>query len=255
MGRRKLRFDVRKYYDKNPRAPKKLIVSIPLQSLPHNSAISSLHKDAPLKSLANATLTTHQACDFNESSLTVQDSTFDTLPPSLPPLPPSLPLPLSSLPPSLSLTVHTPPSNCVVHQHHNELALTVNIPLSSYTSLPTHDSNRLRERLTNTAQLIPETWTLCRGSFILTMVNAMCNMLYTLSVALNCSWTLSVGPYQIDAQKCHLLHIVPLILTCVDHIVALMKLLDQSKLCQGNAEPKFVDLLHHHKGVLKNRNG
>ena len=64
MGRRKLRFDVRKYYDKNPRAPKKLIVSIPLQSLPHNSAISSLHKDAPLKSLANATLTTHQACDF-----------------------------------------------------------------------------------------------------------------------------------------------------------------------------------------------
>ena len=72
MGRRNLRFDVRKYYDKNPRAPKKLIVSIPLQSLPHNSAISSLHEDfinASLKSLANATSTTH---DFNESSLHVQ---------------------------------------------------------------------------------------------------------------------------------------------------------------------------------------
>ena len=45
MGRRNLRFDVRKYYDKNPRAPKKLIVSIPLQSLPHNSAIFSLDED------------------------------------------------------------------------------------------------------------------------------------------------------------------------------------------------------------------
>ena len=78
--------------------------------------------------------------------------------------------------------------------------------------------NRLRERLTNTAQLVPETWTLSRGSFILTMVIAMCNMLYSLSVALNCSWTLSVGPYLIDAQKCHLLHMVPFILTCVDHI-------------------------------------
>ena len=30
-----------------------------------------------------------------------------------------------------------------------------------------------------------------------------------------------------------------------------MKLLDQSKLCQGNAEPKFIDLLHRHQDVLK----
>ena len=44
MGR-KLRFDVHKYHDNYPLAPKKLIVSIPLQSLPHNSAISSLHND------------------------------------------------------------------------------------------------------------------------------------------------------------------------------------------------------------------
>ena len=109
---------------------------------------------ALLKSLANATSTTHQACDFNESSLTVQDSLFDTLSPFF--------LFLCPFSPSLPLTVHAPPYNCVVHQHHNELAVIVNIPLSSYTLLPTHDSNRLMERLTNTAQLVPETWTLSR---------------------------------------------------------------------------------------------
>ena len=117
---------------------------------------------------------------FHESSLTVQDSFFDTL----------SPFSSSSVlsPPSLSLTVNAPPYNCVVHQHHNELAIIVNTPLSSYTLLPTHDSNRFMEQLTNTAQLVPETWTLSQWSFIVTIVTATFNMLYSLSVALNCSW-------------------------------------------------------------------
>ena len=131
----------------------------------------------------------------------------------------------------------------------------VKILLSLYASLSAHDSNQLRARLADRAtQLIFQSWALSQRSLILTMVH-ICNIVYTITVALDCSCLLSVGHHQIKAFNSHLLNGVPRILTCVDHIVNFMSLLEQSMVCGGNADPKVMGLLDHHKGAFKNKSG
>lgn len=227
MGRRKLRFHVRKNYERN-QIPKQLIVSISLQSL--------------------------NVLPFEDSTV-VNDHSMNAalqapLLPNLSPDDSSLALPESS-------SCYDSSSTCILDESHNDqspVQLIISIPLSLYTSLSTHDSNQLRARLVDT-QLITQPWTLSERSFILTMIHNMCSILYTITVATDCSWSLSVGYHHIDSANCHVLKSVPLKLHCVDHIVDFIKLLEQSKVCSGNAESKFMGLLEHHKGVFKNRSG
>ena len=250
MGKRKLRFHVRKNYERN-RPPIKLIVSIPLLSLPQNNSCIANDPLTSSTHLAHGDSELFIECQAQSSSESPNNSRND---------PPTSSTHLAYddseafIDCEAQFSSHSHSSSICLESLNDEspVQLTVNIPLSIYTSLSTCDSIQLRARLTG-SQLIPDSWTLSQSSFVLTMAHM--SILYTITVACNRSWSLSVGIRQIDPSRCNLLISVPLILTCVDHIVNLMKILDQSKICSGNCEPRFLTLLGRHKGLFKNRNG
>ena len=82
-----------------------------------------------------------------------------------------------------------------------------------------------------------------------------CSIVYSISVAFDGTWVLSVGSDCIDIKRCQFLNSIPTILSSVDHVTSLLKLLDQSTLCSGNPDSKFINLIHQQKGVFKNYNG
>ena len=76
-------------------------------------------------------------------------------------------------------------------------------------------------------------------------------VVYAITIARNCSWSLSVGPQQISRCQCLFLRDIPLIFSCVDQIVGFMNHLERSIICSGNSDSKFIELIQRQKGVSK----
>ena len=75
-------------------------------------------------------------------------------------------------------------------------------------------------------------------------------------VSADLSWSLTV-----HGQPCavgvagDLLRFAPSKLCAVQHVLKVVRLLDQSQLCVGNPDAKYVPLIVHHKGSLKDSSG
>ena len=66
------------------------------------------------------------------------------------------------------------------------------------------------------------------------------------------TWDISVGTEQIKTtQRSQMLADLSPIFNNVDFIVDVLKVLDNSQVCIGNADEKFHDICHSHSGVFK----
>ena len=91
--------------------------------------------------------------------------------------------------------------------------------LSVNSSVLLSDSEMLRAQQIS-ARVIPDTWCISEDSFSLSMMHVH-KVVYAITIARNCSWSLSVGSQQISRRQCLFLRDIPLIFSCVDQMWAL----------------------------------
>ena len=73
---------------------------------------------------------------------------------------------------------------------------------------------------------------------------------YSLRILSNISWVLHVC-----GQSLRKLSAAPSTLCSVQDVVGVTDIIDQCKICLGNADEKYVNLIKYHKGVLKDASG
>ena len=78
---------------------------------------------------------------------------------------------------------------------------------------------------------------------------------HSITIRSNFTWLLSVHGKNISPQSCRVLAASPSLLNSVDRVVQLISLIEQSRICEGNSESKFLDVAKRRDGVFKDQSG
>ena len=135
-------------------------------------------------------------------------------------------------------------------------------PCKSCSTPP--DITTLHSRLVAT-RTIPSTWIDLSQLQSLAAV-VLCTMRYnectlsgeisfTLQINSSFQWSLTVSGHLVQPDRCSLLADAPTTLQSVTNVDHLLAILDSSKICEGNADPKFQPLINRHKGILRDPSG
>ena len=154
-----------------------------------------------------------------------------------------------------------------IHLSDAVMAYRISLPLrfySGYTTEQLTDIAILNTRLSTSAAL-PTNWlsihsveenklSVCKLSSSTFQRAPTVFLLVTISADM--SWSLKVHgrPCQVDVAST-LFQFTPSKLCTVQHILRLVQLLNDSKVCVGNPDEKYVPLIVHHKGLLKDSSG
>ena len=144
--------------------------------------------------------------------------------------------------------------------------LKVSIPLSIYKSSAVPDANTLRARL-DMLNMLPEGWvtSFVQVSLLHTPFFALYRKLssdnpsvdlISVTITPDCTWSLSIGPYQLDLTHCQLLkQFLHNKLNSLDLLVQLLSQLDNITFCIGNPDEKFTVIKERHRGEFKDHSG
>lgn len=140
--------------------------------------------------------------------------------------------------------------------------LIICLPLSSYKTAVVPNLNTLHQRLMQSSAL-PADWSctivdnshLALNKLHVTPPLLSANVLYMLTIASDFSWTLHIGPKQVDVEHCQLFHGAYRHLCTVKSVLDVISALDDSKFCMGNPDDKFTPLTEQHKGKFMDRSG
>ena len=161
------------------------------------------------------------------------------------------------------VTVHRD-SRCIPTMA-DSTGLTVKVPVSAYTSTMVSDAAVLHTKLQN---VLPSTWcmsflpgvspvqsTLALYKLVAVPQSLTADVMFMLSIAHDCSWTLSAAGKTVNVEHCQRLSGVPSRFSCVDEVSKLLSALDGSSLCIGNPDVKFMGLLNRHNDGFKDQSG
>ena len=134
----------------------------------------------------------------------------------------------------------------------------VSLPLASYIDAPATSGQALVKRLTVTNQL-PIGWSVstslgpCTTLFKVQCTHDQPEALVTFCLVINdtLTWTLTIGSIPVLPTT---LPTVPSKLLYSQQLVSLLTL-DDSKLCIGNPDEKYISLIETHHGNLYNQTG
>ena len=84
---------------------------------------------------------------------------------------------------------------------------------------------------------------------------ASVNIAYMVTVSPNWTWTACIGNKIVDTRRCSRLNSFGETINNVSELIQLLSVIDGSKLCDGNPDEKFNDLVASHKGIFKNQQG
>ena len=87
--------------------------------------------------------------------------------------------------------------------------------------------------------------TLCNLKVITTHSLFQASVSFSLAITNRFSWTLSVGQCQVDPANCQVLASEPVAMDSVASTLKLLQSLDSCKICVGNSEKQFLDILAH----------
>ena len=151
------------------------------------------------------------------------------------------------------------PTACHHEQDCDELV--VKFPLSAYKSSSVPSTSVLHSRLNLSP--VPGEWTssliLPSPAYLaiykLQILPPFTSAEYTfmLTVAPDFTWTLCIGRRKVDIEQCQVLRGAHIKLCSVDAIISVLSTLEASKLCEGNPDNKFAELVSHHNGTFKDQ--
>ena len=150
----------------------------------------------------------------------------------------------------------------------NSKELIVKLPISAYTSQPLHSNAILHSRLEQ-QDCLPEMWNMSLvysptssapylSLYKLQVLPPLycCTSTFMITIAPDASWTLCVGKSMITrAERCDVLRTCPEKLCSMDDVVGLVSCLEGSKLCEGNPDEKFKNVLCHRGGMIMDQTG
>ena len=148
----------------------------------------------------------------------------------------------------------------------NNISHVVGLPLSIYTSSTVQTIETLHARLHKSSECNGWILTCIPGEAEDSICLALCKLQYSptnstteqvfmLTIKPEFNWNLDVHRHRVNSLQCPLLAEVPSQLNSVNSVVHLLSLLDNSKICQGNPETKFLDITQHHKGNFFDKSG
>ncbi len=135
--------------------------------------------------------------------------------------------------------------------------LAVSIPLTAFTDSRACSLKRLQSRLQVTK--LPPTWvdvshedslhplTLCQVKPTLPRADVT----FTLSITDEFEWTLTFHDHFLDGHKCEVLGGTPQALDSVSKVCQLLWALNSSKVCMGNDDKKFLEVMDHRAKTLQ----
>ena len=146
-------------------------------------------------------------------------------------------------------------------------ALIIRLPITHYWKVPVPTAAILYSRISQFNAGLPEGWT----STLLTSAShppmvslqlihpslGRCDI--SVEIKSDCSWTLYISkePFELQslptAQSGH--YFIPTHLMSVDVVLQFLSQLSYQKVCVGNPDEKFEDLLKRHNGIFKDRHG
>lgn len=128
-------------------------------------------------------------------------------------------------------------------------SLIVSVPLNSYIKSSAPSADALHSRL-NKSKLFPKGWTTSllmseSHSSLFSIKGQIQNSLLDIiiTVAPDCAWSISIGTSQFSIDDCQLMKSFLSKLNSVDMIKRLLSCLDNSKVCNGNSDEKFYEIL------------
>ena len=132
-------------------------------------------------------------------------------------------------------------------------------PCSSYVPGSTSTVSVLHNRIT-TLQVLSEGWTsaVVNGSLVLIKVHSgtadESTVLYLVSVSVDFTWRVRRGESEVP-RDCELLIGSPELLQSVEAVTQILQLLDSCKLCIGNENECFSELIAWRGGKFMDRSG
>ena len=156
-----------------------------------------------------------------------------------------------------SLTVSVPLSNSV-------MAFRVSLPLrysSLCTTSPATNIATLHARIVACEVLSPG-WTILLLPQSLTLCQLCCKpphtdtvVSFSVTIASDFSWSLTLYGHTIEVVGTDVLHGIPVILSSVKGVCTVISALQESSVCIGNVEQKYITLIEHNKGSMKSSSG
>ena len=142
----------------------------------------------------------------------------------------------------------------------NECTCCIQLPItSSYVPGNTSTVSVLHNRIT-TLQVLSEGWTsaVVNGSLVLIKVHSgtadESTVLYLVSVSVDFTWRVRRGEREVP-RECELLIGSPELLQSVEAVTQILQLLDGCKLCIGNEDECFSELIAWRGGKFMDRSG
>lgn len=140
--------------------------------------------------------------------------------------------------------------------------LPVRIPVSSYMSSSVPDIYALHKRLLE-SKCLPAGWTcsvvsatnlaLCRLS--VPEGTASADVMYMVTISCDFTWKVCIGQTDVPICECEALHNAPSLLTSPRQVVQLLALIESCKVCVGNADKKFSELVVQRNGKFIDKSG
>ena len=137
-------------------------------------------------------------------------------------------------------------------KHRQPSSLPVSLPISTYLHATVSGAEVLRRRLRSCP--LPDGWSLsfsADNSHCATVFKVHCMAPHNTAVATfslvihnNFSWTLSSGNILISTL---LIPSAPTTLSSLSHVLSLIDVLDNSKVCRGHDDKKYMCLTKHHQ--------
>lgn len=153
--------------------------------------------------------------------------------------------------------LHQAVSLAVTSQDH-EL---VKLPISLYVTSQVSSVNALHERLMR-LKTLPTGWTssIVSTSLVCSKIEqpsaaSTIEMTYMFIISADFTWTVRRGKNMVPVSQCESFQSVPLMLLCVKDVIDTLAKLDASKLCVGNADTKFLELVTRREGKFFDRSG
>lgn len=137
------------------------------------------------------------------------------------------------------------------HESTLPASLTISLKLETYIDGNVQSSESLYTRISSLSSL-PSSWiiastnplTLCKLRIQEEQTRGA-RITATLSLTSDLEWTLVFLDKEISSNLCPLLHELPSKLTSVAVVHRMMLLIDSAKVCVGNPDAQFVELLRH----------
>lgn len=143
--------------------------------------------------------------------------------------------------------------------------LVVSFPVaSSYQEGPVQSLSHLQARLAQVPDVLPPQWINLTQSHPISdkVVLAKFSLhallgapAFVITIDEWLTWTLSCFGNPVKKQECWLLQSTPNQLTCVQDIITLLRTINDSQLCSGNAAIDFQDAVNSSNGIFRDNAG